>query len=214
MKKLLFGAIACFVFCGVVGSMPLYAEDEYYPEQYTPEPTIAPIPKIPKDTPREGAVQYIEAQGGIISNSWGIRGGKVGSFWDTSLGYTKSERHDVDLHTIGTELYFTVPIEKVTTKIGAGIGFTIPHFNGSESGDTGHSWTLGAGAEYPLTSHWAVVGMLKGFFFTTDTKKETYGEVTGRLGNGLPVDVTEVHYEYAPRQFNSLMIGLAIRYYF
>lgn len=161
------------------------------------------------------AGQYIEAQGGLVANSWGLRAGRTYDHLDASVGYLRSERYDVDLHTIGGEWYYTMPIKQFTAKVGGGIGFTIPNFpDGGETGDNGHSWTLGAGVEYPLGEHWAIEGMARGFFFKTDTKKVTYGTITETLSTGQPVEVEEVHYEYAPRQFNSLIIGLAVRYFF
>lgn len=158
---------------------------------------------------------YIEAQGGFISNSYGIRGGKVGDHWDASFGYLKSERYDVDLHTIGAEGYFVTPFKAVLARIGGGVGFTIPNFpDGGEKGDNDVSWTVGAGAEYKIGENWAVLGMLKGFFFKTDTHVTTYGSHAEVLSNGMPVEVIDVYHQDAPRQFNSLMIGLSIRYYF
>lgn len=158
---------------------------------------------------------YIEAQGGFISNSYGVRWGRMGEHLDTSIGYLKSEVHDVDLHTMGAEWYFVTPFKAVLARIGGGVGFTIPNFpNGGEKGDNGVSWTVGAGAEYKLGESWSILGMMKGFFFKTDTQVTTYGSHAEVLSTGQGIEVIDVYHQDAPRQFNTLMIGLAIRYYF
>lgn len=156
---------------------------------------------------------YIEGTGGLFKESYGYRGGNTWERWDGSIGYLKDTDHDSDFHTLGAEAYWLVPSGPVRFRLGGGVGYTMPNVVGKKA-DNGPSFTAGAGAEYMLSSHWALVGTAKGFFFKTDTHWAVYSSHPETLSTGQEVGVLDVENFNASESFNSFQALLSVRYYF
>lgn len=173
---------------------------------------------------------YIEAQAGLTQGSLsgesaGIRGGTIKNGWDLSLGYLRTTAdlgtdklisNGINLHTLSAEAYRVVPIGDLKVKLGGGLGYSIPDLSDgtSETADSGRSWVLGGGAEYQLSSGWAIAGMVKGLFFNTDTHRTVYSSHIETLNTGQDVEVLDVNHFDDAVNFNSVLISVGLRYSF
>ena len=179
------------------------------------------------------SLPYIEYQAGYIGAgvlsgpTLGIRGGIEHGNWDWSLGYSRAFADlsadnlisdKLDLHTINVEGYYLLPspLIRLKTKLGGGIGYSIPNLSGgtSEVADNEMSFVLGGGLEYVLDSSWSIGGTVKGFFFHSNTHRTVYTSHLETLSNDQAVEVLDVSHVYDSVNFHSLLATLAIKYSF
>lgn len=165
------------------------------------------------------AEPYIGYTGGLIKESYGVRGGAEWRNLDMSLGYLKDTDHDVDFHTMGAELYLNLPntrLPALTIKLGGGAGYTMPNLPDgiSKTADNGYSLTAGAGLEYAITKNWAIVGSVHRFFFTTDTHTTVYSSHEETLSTGQAVEVLDVEHFDNSEKFDNTQALIQLRYYY
>lgn len=175
------------------------------------------------------AGHYVEINSGMIGSKgsqaplYGFRAGVEFLDLDGSLGFWSARGMNasqlasggLDLHVVGLEAYRKFPLGLgFIGKLGGGVGFTIPNLEGgaSETADNGHSWVFGGGVDYPVSAGCSIGATLKAFFFTTDTHVTTYGSHDEILSNGQPVEVLDVFHHDDTVNFNSIILGLAVRW--
>lgn len=161
-----------------------------------------------------GAGEYFEAQTGLANNSYGFRLGASQS-WDKSLGYSQVFENSAGIHTISYELYRNFYFHGVELKVGGGLGYSIPNPQNEWKADNDISYIAGIGAERRLfDSPWSLGLSLKGLFFTTDARRTDYGSHTETLSTGQQVEVLDTYHYYDSINYDKVILGLFVRYYF
>lgn len=159
---------------------------------------------------------FVEANGGLIKESYGIRVGAQWHFAEVSFGYLKDTDHDVDFHTVGGNAYGILPIKRVKIKLGGGVGYTMPNLPDgiSVTADNNYSLNAGAGLEYSINSHWGIAGSAHRFFFTTDTHTTVYSSHEETTSTGNSVEVLDVSHFDNSQKYDNIQAHVELRYYF
>lgn len=171
---------------------------------------------------------YVQIEGGAIESPQaiaGMRGGVEYRGWDFSGGYwgTRDAKpdesqliaEDMNLDTFSAELYRIIPIANaLSLRLGGGVGYTMLDLSAPEDGDNDISYTAAGILDYKVHPHFGIGVFVKGFFFNTKTHRMTFGSHMETLSNGQDVEVVDEFHGYDSVNFNRMLAGLFVKYYF
>lgn len=171
----------------------------------------------------EGEAGYVGSgnlQGGLV----GVRMGNEIKGVDYSFAYTRASgdldsegitSNGLDLHTLSIEAYPTVYAgNRITCRVGGGLGYSIPTLSGPEKADSGLSYLVGGGADYYVNETLSIGVMVKGFFFRTDTRRIVNNSHMETLSNGQQVEVLDLDYVGGRLNLDSVLMTVGIKVHF